>query len=102
MDSEQRRRFLRRVAPWLGALAAVVALTLGIRALAAGAAGSGLAGYGSGVLELGAGYVTARRAWSGTLDAVFVGGVVAVAVLSAFVLTQLHLPPSVFQQVTGG
>ncbi|WP_251343015.1 hypothetical protein [Haloplanus halophilus] len=103
MDSdERRRRVLRHLCPWIGLVAATGALTLGIRAIAAGSAGSGAVGYLAGGLELAAGYVTARRAWTRTVDAVLVAGVVAIVALSAFVLTQLQLPPTVFQEMAGG
>lgn len=74
-----------------------MALSLGLRAIAAGYAGSGAIGYLAGGLDLAAGYATARRARTQTIDAVFTGGVITVVILSVFIVTQLSLPHTVFQ-----
>ena len=70
---EDRRRLLVQLSPWLGFIVGAMALSLGLRAIAAGYAGSGAIGYLVGGLNLGAGYATARRTWTQTIDAVFIG-----------------------------
>ncbi|MFB6141073.1 MAG: hypothetical protein ABEJ26_11645 [Halosimplex sp.] len=93
---DRRRQFLVEVSPWVGFAAAAAALALAPRAVSAGLDGAGVVGYAAGAAELLAGYVTARRAWDREIDATFVAGLVAVVLVSAFILVALALPPSVF------
>lgn len=82
--------------PWVGLLAGIVAVVLGIRAFTAGFVNETIIAYLAGSLELLAGYVTIRRSLNHTIDIVLVGGIAAIVVVSIFILTQFHLPPPFF------
>lgn len=72
------------------------AVILGIRAFTAGYVNGTMIAYLAGSLELLTGYVTARRSLNRTIDIVLVGGIIAIVVISAFILTQFHLLPPFF------